>query len=121
MYADVSVLAANTGGPLETIVDGETGWLRDAEDVGAWTERMEFVLKDGNEKELADMGRRGRERVKREFSETKMAEVLDGVVEELVVQEGRGERDQFADALLSIGIAGMVVVAACYFIVARYG
>lgn len=29
MYAGAPVLAANSGGPLETVVDGETGFLRD--------------------------------------------------------------------------------------------
>jgi alpha-1,3/alpha-1,6-mannosyltransferase len=30
MYAGAPVLASNTGGPLETVLDGETGFLRDA-------------------------------------------------------------------------------------------
>ncbi|KAG6015580.1 Alpha-1,3-mannosyltransferase-like protein, partial [Claviceps citrina] len=35
MLAHVPVLAANTGGPVETIADPETGWLRDPADVDA--------------------------------------------------------------------------------------
>lgn len=125
MQARVPVLAANTGGPLETIVNGETGWLRDVKDVQAWTDVMATALDSRNEELLGEMGRKGRERVRNEFSEQRMAETLDGVVEGLVRQESRGGDTQFADALLVVGVAGMVLVAAVYVatgvVAVRYG
>jgi alpha-1,3/alpha-1,6-mannosyltransferase len=128
MQARVPVLAANTGGPLETIVDGETGWLRDVSDVSdvqAWTDVMATALDSRNEELLGEMGRKGRERVGSEFSERRMAETLDGVVEGLVRQESRGSDTQFADALLVVGVAGMVLVGAVYVatgvVAVRYG
>jgi alpha-1,3/alpha-1,6-mannosyltransferase len=125
MQARVPVLAANSGGPLETIVDGETGWLRDVSDVQAWTDVMATALDSRNEELVGEMGRKGRERVESEFSERRMAETLDGVVEGLVRQESRGSDTQFADALLVVGVAGMVLVGAVYVatgvVAVRYG
>lgn len=40
MMAGVPVLATNTGGPLETIYDGRTGWLRSPGKVEQWTDVM---------------------------------------------------------------------------------
>lgn len=40
MLAGLPVLATNTGGPLETIYDGRTGWLRSPEKVAQWTDVM---------------------------------------------------------------------------------
>ncbi|KAK0740605.1 hypothetical protein B0T18DRAFT_449188 [Schizothecium vesticola] len=37
MLAGVPVLAARDGGPVETVVDGETGWLRAPGEVGEWS------------------------------------------------------------------------------------
>mmetsp|Transcript_37499 Transcript_37499/g.75988 ORF Transcript_37499/g.75988 Transcript_37499/m.75988 type:complete len:430 (-) Transcript_37499:206-1495(-) len=49
MYAGAPVLASNTGGPLETVVDGETGFLRDtSEGPHAFSEAMSrLVLEQG--------------------------------------------------------------------------
>jgi alpha-1,3/alpha-1,6-mannosyltransferase len=80
MLAGTPVLAANTGGPLETVVDGETGWLRDPNDPGKWTEVMNKVLHQMSEKDVKNMGRAGIKRVKAEFSDAKMAERLDRLI-----------------------------------------
>lgn len=78
MLAGVPVLAANEGGPTETVVEGQTGWLRDVADVSAWREVMELVL-DGSlsRSELQQMGYRGRQRVKKLFSKEQMASSLE--------------------------------------------
>ena len=85
MLAGVPVLAANTGGPLETVVEGQTGWLRDVEDVNAWTDVM-GALVEGNitEEELRRIGENGRRRVRGEFSKEKMAKSLDGEIERMM-------------------------------------
>lgn len=84
MLAGVPVLAVNNGGPLETVVDAETGWLRSDEDVAQWTEALHHALFDLTDEQLAQMGERGRRRVKDEFSETKMANRLDEEIEAMV-------------------------------------
>ena len=61
------VLAIPSGGPLETIQDNLTGFLRPGEQ---WHTVLETVLKRGVNPE---MGRRGRQRVIDEFSKEAMA------------------------------------------------
>ncbi|KAJ0125071.1 glycosyltransferase family 4 protein [Diaporthe amygdali] len=80
MLARAPVLAANTGGPTETVVEGETGWLRDPEDVAAWTKVMGKVLGEMSQQQLEEMGRKGDERVRTQFADTQMAERLDKIL-----------------------------------------
>lgn len=84
MLAGTPVLAANTGGPLETVVDGVTGWLRSPDDVKAWTGVMDRVLHKMADAELQKMAEAGRRRVVNEFSDVKMAERLDGIIDSMV-------------------------------------
>ncbi|KAK4544954.1 hypothetical protein LTR36_003859 [Oleoguttula mirabilis] len=83
MLAGVPVLATNTGGPLETIYDGRTGWLRSPDKVEQWTDVMRKPLIPSSADNLRAMGQRGRERVLAEFSQTKMTESLDKEVQSL--------------------------------------
>lgn len=109
MLAGVPVLAANSGGPLETVVEGETGWLRDVQDVAAWTQVMREVVLVRSDEELALMGERGSDRVRRNFSASKMAAALDAEIS--VLQDGeRKQALEIPDVLLGIGAAGLVVV-----------
>ena len=62
-----AVLATPTGGPLETIEDNLTGFLRPPEQ---WTSILETVLTRGVNPE---MGKRGKQRVIAEFSKEAMA------------------------------------------------
>lgn len=84
MLAEVPVLASNTGGPLETVVEGKTGWLRDVTNTTAWTEVMNTVLTGLSANELGTMGKTGRRRVETEFSKAKMGKVLDTEIQDLV-------------------------------------
>lgn len=79
MLAGVPVLAADTGGPTETVLEGETGWLRDPEQVGEWTEIMDKVLNKMSKDELAEMRRAGIARVRGNFADTQMAQRLDDI------------------------------------------
>ena len=111
MLAGVPVLAANTGGPLETVVDGQTGWLRPTDDVRQWTEVLDSVLHGLSDEQLKKLGEAGRRRVKAEFSATRMAERLDEEIDEMV----NGPRQaalSIQDLLLWLGIAGLVMVVA---------
>lgn len=80
MLAGTPVLAANTGGPLETVVDGKTGWLRPPNEIKKWTEVMDKVLHKMSDKDMKEMGEAGIFRVKAEFSDIKMAERFDELI-----------------------------------------
>lgn len=81
MLVGTPVLAANTGGPLETVVDGKTGWLCPPTEVEKWTQVMDRVLHKTSAEDLQKIAQAGKERVKSEFSDVKMAERIDGIVE----------------------------------------
>ncbi|KAE9965946.1 hypothetical protein EG328_009291 [Venturia inaequalis] len=74
MLAGVPVLAANEGGPTETVVDGETGWLRDVSKPGDWTKVIRQVLTSLDSAALKTMGDKGRRRVVDIFSKETMAQ-----------------------------------------------
>ncbi|KAH7133129.1 hypothetical protein B0J13DRAFT_93844 [Dactylonectria estremocensis] len=86
MLARTPVLAANSGGPVETIRDGETGWLRSPEDVAAWSDVILRALAM-SDKTMAEMGECGATRVKSLFDRDRMAARLDTIVDEIVQQK----------------------------------
>jgi len=91
MLAGTPVLAANEGGPTETVISGQTGWLRDVTKVQDWTEVMRIALEDGDgEQRLKEMGRWGKERVVAEFSKDKLAERLETELEAIHEATRRG-------------------------------
>ena len=110
MFAGVPVLAANSGGPLETIKDGRTGWLRSVDRVEQWTEVMQQALFSLSADQLRNMGAAGKKRVLQEFSETKMATRLDEEVDTMVGSP-RQPATEIQDVLLGLGIFGAIVVA----------
>ena len=83
MLAQVPVLAANEGGPLETVVEGETGWLRDIRKPEEWTAVMLRVLSSSDSVELRSIGEKGRKRVQAEFSKEQMALRLDQSLDQI--------------------------------------
>ncbi len=103
MLVGVPVLAANTGGPLETVVDGKTGWLCPPDKIESWTAVMDKVLHKLSEKELKKIGHAGTERVKREFSDVKMAERLDGIIDEMATSDRRSVQ-VLQSFILTIGV-----------------
>ena len=107
MLAGVPVLAANNGGPLETVIDGETGWLRPAAEPATWTEVVQGVLQNIPKERLQGMGRRGQQRVLNEFSDTRMADRLDEEIENMV-NSPRSEVFELPDLLLGLGILGLM-------------
>ncbi|KAK3304016.1 glycosyltransferase family 4 protein [Chaetomium strumarium] len=102
MLRGVPVLAADSGGPRETVVEGVTGWLRDPGQPRAWCEVMDRVLNEMGEEELKKMGRAGVERVKGRFAEAQMAERLEGIFEGMEKKKG----------LRRSGVSGLVVLVA---------
>ncbi|KAL8707587.1 MAG: hypothetical protein Q9220_007428 [cf. Caloplaca sp. 1 TL-2023] len=110
MLAGVPVLAADSGGPLETVLDGKTGWLRSVEDISQWTEIMQRVLHLMSDDELRQMGDEGKRWVASEFSETKMADRLDDEITGMV-SAPRQSVLELADLLLGLGVAVPVLLA----------
>ncbi|KAF2763975.1 mannosyltransferase, partial [Teratosphaeria nubilosa] len=88
MLAGVPVLATNTGGPLETVYDGRTGWLRSPDKVGQWTDVMRKPLIPSSASTLQKMGQAGRDRVLAEFSQTKMTESFDKEIQDMCQTTG---------------------------------
>jgi alpha-1,3/alpha-1,6-mannosyltransferase len=84
MLAGVPVLAADTGGPTETVVEGETGWLRSPTEVEKWTEVMDKVLNKMTKQELGKLSQAGVSRVKNNFGEVQMANRLDGILDDIL-------------------------------------
>lgn len=87
MHAGLPVLADKTGGPLETIVEGKTGWLRDASAVSDWTAVMRKVLSELDESARSEMARNGKERVEKEFSRHAMGDRLEEEIDEMFRME----------------------------------
>jgi alpha-1,3/alpha-1,6-mannosyltransferase len=115
MQMGVPVLAANTGGPLETVEEGRTGWLRDAAKSEQWTEIMRKVIQDLTPEQRRTMGESGKKKVEREFSRTVMAERLDGVLDDMF-DAARPRFVERRDILLSLGVCGAMGAALLAFI-----
>lgn len=80
MYMKKPVIAVNSGGPLETVLEGETGFLCDPTPE-AFAEKMRYFVEHGSAS--AEMGERSREHVIRNFSFAAFTKKLDSVVREL--------------------------------------
>lgn len=116
MLAGVPVLAASSGGPLETVVEGETGWLRYVDDVQAWSDIMGAVVAGKiSERELGMIAENGRRRVRREFSEEKMAKRLDTEID-MMMRGRRRKRVAESGTLQGIGVFSLIVVFVAIFI-----
>ncbi|KAJ5690030.1 Glycosyl transferase family 1 [Penicillium macrosclerotiorum] len=89
MLAGLPVLASNTGGPLETIVEGKTGWLRDAHADSEWTAVMDKVLYGMSQAEVDQMAAAGKARAEREFSLTAMGGRLEDEISTMLATERR--------------------------------
>ncbi len=79
------VIATAHGGSLETVVDGETGWLVRPSDSRAMARAIEEALNDPELRET--FGRAGQERVRRHFTLNTMCEKTLKVYTELVARK----------------------------------
>lgn len=96
MYLKTPVLAVDSGGPKETVLDGQTGFLRPA-NPKSFAEVMLKVANDPDySQELGEKGKQqsrmnifyinissGREHVLENFSFDAFADKLDGIVESM--------------------------------------
>lgn len=115
MLAGVPVLATNTGGPLETIYDGRTGWLRSPDKLQQWTDVMRKPLILSSADSLHTMGQRGRERVLVEFSHTKMTESINQEIQRLNTSNAERpkiiSKTALACCAIATAVCGLIVVA----------
>ena len=83
MYHELPVIAVNDGGPTETVVHGETGFL-------CSPKSEEFAealrkLKEGGQEIKAKLGANGRNRVLQSFSFNSFANSLDDFVNQTLI------------------------------------
>lgn len=115
MLAGTPVLAANEGGPTETVISGQTGWLRDVTKVQDWTEVMRIALEDGDgEERLKEMGKWGQERVVSEFSKEKMAQTLEAEIQGMA-NKPRPPVIPFAAVALAVALMGGLAAWSMWF------
>ena len=79
------VLAAMSGGPMESIVDGETGYLRKSGDAGEFAEAMAKIVSDSVRAQR--MGESGRKRATKMFSRHGFGEQLEKHCKDIVDEE----------------------------------
>lgn len=113
MLSGVPVLAADTGGPVETVVEGKTGWLRSPDNVDEWTTVMNKALHQLSAQDLAKMSKAGIERVKNSFGEAEMAQRLDSIFDTMLRTEKPGRSSITTIALVGglLSLLGAAVVA----------
>lgn len=91
MSSGKPIVSTRRGGPSETVINGETGFLVDAGDSAALAERVVRLLRDPALRQR--MGEAGRARVEAHFSAQAMAErfsaVLEGVMARTVPSKPR--------------------------------
>lgn len=77
MYCCCPVIAVNSGGPLESVADGETGFLCEPT-ADAFSKAMERLIKE--QQLCRDMGQAGRRRVQEKFSLQAFSDQLYGYI-----------------------------------------
>ncbi|KAF1943043.1 mannosyltransferase [Clathrospora elynae] len=119
MLVGTPVLAANEGGPTETVISGQTGWLRDVTKVQDWTEVMRIALEDGDgEQRLKEMGKWGKDRVVAEFSKEKLAERLESEIEGMMRKPSRPTLIPSAVVLVVFCLLGSLVARGLWLLLA---
>ncbi|KAL3995125.1 Glycosyl transferases group 1 family protein [Acanthocheilonema viteae] len=81
MYMKCCVIAPNSGGPRETIIDEETGFLVE-ENPNSFAEKMAELVKDKRKTEA--MGNAGRKRVESVFAMDNFAVQLESLIREVL-------------------------------------
>lgn len=82
MYMNCIVLACNSGGPTESLVDGKTGYLLDPDNVGQWGQKLhEIYYSQSDGKLLEKLKKQGKQRVEDIFSFIAFANQLSEYVD----------------------------------------
>jgi len=82
MYNELPVIAVNDGGPMETVVDGETGFLKRPDPV-EFAEAMNLIVEGGSELKN-ELGKNGRRRVLNNFAFNAFANKLNDYIDQVM-------------------------------------
>ncbi|CAG0881153.1 unnamed protein product [Darwinula stevensoni] len=85
MYMQKPVIAVNSGGPMETILDGETGFLCDPTPKAFAVKMAHFIQNP----ESRSMGMAGKKRVETDFSFETFTNALNEAVSSLLPENGK--------------------------------
>ncbi|KAK5955627.1 Alpha-1,3-mannosyltransferase-like protein [Knufia fluminis] len=110
MKYGVPVLASNTGGPLETILDGKTGWLRDVDKDEEWAYIVRKVLHAFSDTRRTDMSAAAKKRVQENFTKEIMAERFGEEITKMIAEK-RHPFVERENVIMAIGVAGMFIAA----------
>ncbi|KAK8038903.1 hypothetical protein PG993_007314 [Apiospora rasikravindrae] len=115
MLVGVPVLAADTGGPVETVLEGETGWLRSPAKIDEWTEVMDKVLTKLSPSVMIKMSQTGVSRVRNNFGDVQMAARIDSIMDKILATTTKpgswGPVFVFGLSALGLVGAGLAVLA----------
>ena len=90
MYNHCVVLACNSGGPLETVVEGKTGYLLEPE-AEQWAEKIAAILEQP--KKASEMGQEGQIHVKKHFTIEAFGDQLEEIVDSLFPSRNVKDKD----------------------------
>jgi len=82
MYNELPVIAVNDGGPMETVLDGETGYLKEP-NAEMFAEAMKLIV-DGGSELKTELGKNGRRRVLNCFAFNAFANKLNGFIDQVL-------------------------------------
>jgi alpha-1,3/alpha-1,6-mannosyltransferase len=111
MYLQCPVIAANSGGPLETIADGVTGYLCDAAPDKFCDAMSRFVTDENLHKKL---GSAGKQRVLEKFSFLQFTQQLCGIVEDLAQDKSHNISPLWILTIISIIFIVFVTIFTWY-------
>jgi len=85
MAANRPVIATAAGGPLETVINGETGWLVPPNNPQALANKIGYLISNP---ELAhEMGSKGKKRAFNEFSLERLIKEMELLFEKIVTKK----------------------------------
>lgn len=112
MYAGSPVVAVASGGPLETVRDGETGFLRPGTAAG-FADAIARMVRDPALK--GTMGRASHAHVRERFGLDAFSATLEAAVRQTVARGRAGKgggRAWFVLSLVLLAVVGMAIVVA---------
>ena len=110
MYAGAPVIACNSGGPVESIIHGETGFLCSS-DAESFAAAMREVLSKSSS-ERAALGKAGRQRVIERFALSKFSSELDSVIRDVYTAPTQPRSLQWTALAFTILILTLLIVFA---------
>ena len=119
MQYGLPVLASDTGGPLETIVEGETGWLRSVDRVSDWTEVIKRSLSKSGPTVRKTMGEAGRRRVQKQFTRDTMAHKFDDEINTML-ENKRSHFIEGSELGIILGVVAAFVAALLATMIRKY-